>query len=91
MSKTGRFFIKKGGRTFLIEPIDNTKGKGKAVWGDVNPATGKVEGNYGIKDVGSVTESESIILKENGFKNIKTLGVGESPESYIENLIAEGK
>jgi hypothetical protein len=86
MSNTGRYYIKKGERTFVVEPIDNTQGKGKAVWGDINPATKTIEGKYGDKNLGSVTESESIITKENGYKNIVTLGKGQSPDEFIRNL-----
>ncbi len=90
MSETGRYYIERNGRTFLVEPIDNSQGRGKSTWGDINPATGVIEGNYGNKEVGSVTESESILTEENGFKNIVTLGKGESPDAYIDNLIKLG-
>ena len=45
---TGRFIIKslKTGRTYYIEPID---GGEKVDWGDLNPATKKIEGDYGSK------------------------------------------
>jgi len=87
MSNTGRFYVNVGGRKFCIEPIDNSEGKGKAMWGDLNPATGKVEGNYGTKNRGSIHESDSIITETNGFKNIVTLGKGESPLGYIQSLV----
>lgn len=87
MSKTGRHFVKIDGKTFCIEPIDNSLGKGKQRWGDINPATGKVEGKYGDKNLGSIHEDESIITEENGFKNIVTLPAGVSPLGYIESLV----
>lgn len=90
MSNTGRYYIHRGDRTFFVEPIDNSQGRGKSVWGDINPATGTIEGNYGGKSTGSVTEGESIITEENGYKNIVTLKSGESPDSYINNLIKMG-
>ena len=86
MSETGRYFIRSGNRTFCIEPIDNTLGKGKRQWGDVNPATKEVEGNFGNKSVGAIHEKDSIITEENGVKNIETLPAGKSPEGYIEYL-----
>jgi hypothetical protein len=39
-------------------------------WGDINPATKKVEGTYGSKYRGGIKEDESMITKENGFENI---------------------
>lgn len=91
MSDSGRFYITRGGRTFCVEPIDNSEGKGKAKWGDLNPATGVIEGNYGSKNRGSITEEESIITKENGYNDIHYTGVGVSPIKYIEWLVANEK
>lgn len=87
MSKTGRYFIVKDGRKFLVEPIDNTFGLGRKKWGDIDPATKTVQGDYGNKEIGAIHENDSIITKENGFKNITTLGVGVSPDSYINTII----
>lgn len=71
MSKTGRHFIRtKDGRLFCIEPIDNSQGKGRERFGNINPATGKIEGKYGDKYIGSIHEDDSIITEGNGFKNI---------------------
>ena len=33
MSVTGRYYIQKDGRTFVVEPIDNTLGKGRKKMG----------------------------------------------------------
>lgn len=91
MSKTGRYFITtKEDRTFCVEPIDNSNLQG-ADWGDVDPASKKITGTYGEKHRGSIHESESIITKENGFKNITMLPSGISPMGFIEQLLAEGK
>ena len=87
MSNTGRYYVTVQGRTFCVEPIDNTQGKGKTGWGDINPVTKKVEGNYGNKYLGAIHEDESIITKENGFDEIYTLKPGESPDSFINKLI----
>ncbi len=86
-SQTGRFMVHtKSGRKFLVEPIGNPKTE----FGDINPVTKKVEGGYGDKHKGSINKSEYIITKENGFKNIIQLGVGESPTGYIDMIEAEG-
>lgn len=87
MSKTGRYFIvdQNTGRKFCVEPIDNSAHH--QIWGDVNPATKGLEGDYGKKYKGSVPESESIITEENGFKNIVTLTAGQNPEDYINKLL----
>lgn len=84
--ENGRYYITdfKTGRKFCIEPIGNGHA---ADWGDINPATKKVEGNYGEKYRGSIDEKDSIITEENGFKNIVTLKPGESPDSYIQKLL----
>lgn len=86
MSQTGRYYTTRDGRTFVIEPIDNTEGKGRIKWGDINPATKEVEGTYGNKYTGAIKEEDSIITPENGFKNIIDLPPGVSPDSYIDNL-----
>lgn len=39
-------------------------------WGDINPATKKVEGSYGKKNRGGIKSEESMITKENGFEEI---------------------
>ncbi len=67
--ETGRFIMKSRltGITYFVEPIYNGK---TPKWGDVNPATGQIEGNYGSKFTGAVTQKESLITEENGFTNI---------------------
>mgnify|MGYP000920580981 CR=1 FL=1 len=61
---TGRFIYQSlvTGRKYYVEPIG-----GHSDWGDINPATKKVEGDYGEKYKGSVSEKESMITPENGF------------------------
>lgn len=92
MSKTGRYYVTTPeGRTFCVEPIDNSASH-HAEWGDVDPASKKLmTGTYGEKHRGSIHEDESIITKENGFKNIVVLPAGVSPMGYIDMLIADGK
>jgi hypothetical protein len=90
MSDTGKYYIidKETGRKFLVEPI--IKGN-KKLWGDLNPSTKKVEGTYGNKHKGAIEREESIISKDNGFKNIIELETGVSPDSYISNMIKNGQ
>lgn len=80
--ETGRFIVKSlvTGRTYYVEPIGNGR---PADWGDINPATKEVEGDYGSKYTGCVSEKDSLITKENGFKIIETLEAGVSPLSVI--------
>lgn len=67
---SGRFVVtsKHTGITYFIEPIDS--GKPALLWGDVDPATKKLTGDYGNARRGAVTKDESLITLENGFKNI---------------------
>lgn len=80
--ETGRFIIKSmtTGRKYYVEPIGNGR---PADWGDINPATKQVEGDYGQKYTGCVTEKESLITTENGFHLIETLGPGVDPISAV--------
>lgn len=82
--ETGRFTVisYRTGKKYAVEPIGYTK----TSFGDINPATKQVEGNYGDKYQGSIDAKDSLITEENGFKNIKTLEAGTSPFSYIEEL-----
>ncbi len=69
---SGRFIVKSKvtGITYFIEPIDN--GKPDKLWGDLDPATKKLTGDYGNVRRGAVKTSESMITEENGFVNIRT-------------------
>jgi hypothetical protein len=83
--KTGRFIVKslRTGRTYYVEPIDSNN---RSDWGDLDPVTKKMTGNYGTKYKGSIKPEESLITEENGFTKIHNIGVGESPLSYIEKI-----
>lgn len=83
---TGRHMIVsfRTGKRYVIEPIAGNKVK----WGDLNPATGKVEGSYGEKYPGAIAEKDSLITEENGFKNIQMFEPGQSPYAAIEALDA---
>ena len=68
--ETGREIVTfpETGKKYYVEYIE-PRGF-KTGWGDVNPATKKVEGTYGEKFTGAIKADESIITKENGFKEI---------------------
>lgn len=70
-SETGRFIIKSlvTNKEYFIESI----GRQHSNWGDLNPATGKVEGSYGEKFKGSIEAKDSMITSENGFDEVKSL------------------
>ena len=74
---TGRFIVKslRTGKSYYVEPISSSA---RTDWGDLDPVTKKMTGNYGTKYKGSIKPEESMITKENGF--------GESPLSYIERI-----
>ena len=82
---TGRFIVKslRTGKSYYVEPISSSV---KTDWGDLDPVTKKMTGNYGTKYKGSIKPEESMITKENGFEKIHMIGVGESPLSYIERI-----
>lgn len=86
--ETGRFIVKslKTGKTYFVEPIDAGN---RNKWGDLDPVTKKMSGNYGAKYKGSIKPEESIITSTNGFDNIHNLSEGESPLSYIDILDEE--
>ncbi len=67
--ETGRFLMKSRitGIIYFVEPIYNGK---TSKWGDVDPATKQITGNYGSKYTGAITKKESLITEENGFVNI---------------------
>lgn len=75
-------------KTFYVEVIeDHPDNLDRVQWGDVNPATKKLEtGDYGKKNAAGINMSESIITKENGFKDVSFLPPGTSPMGYIELL-----
>lgn len=81
----GRFVVTsfRTGKKYFVEPIETEH---TPIWGDVNPATGKIEGYYGSKNKGGSREKESLITKENGFDNINYSGVGCSPLSKISKM-----
>jgi len=87
--ETGReiVFFPETGKKYYVEYIQ-PRGH-KSNWGDVNPATGKVTGDYGNKTKGTILAEDSLITKENGFDNIIE-GMG-SPYWKIQKLHEEYK
>lgn len=85
---TGRFVVTstRTGKTYYVEPI---VGKNKVKWGDLNPATGKIEGDYGKKYRGAVDKDESLVTEENGFSKVHTLDPGTSPLHAIQVIDAD--
>jgi hypothetical protein len=73
--------VMKSGRRFVVEEW----GTNHTQWGDIDPATKKLN-KIRVKDVQVINESNTIITKENGFKNICFLSPGTSPLGYIDLL-----
>lgn len=86
--ETGRFIVKsqKTGKSYYVEAIDDSE---RTMWGDYDPASKKFTGSYGDKYKGSIRPEQSLITKKNGFDNIHTLKVGESPLDYINRIDEE--
>lgn len=70
--ETGKFVVKslRTGKVYFVEPIEHGR---PAAWGDVDPASKKVTGSYGMKYAGAVSEKESMITEANGFSDIVTV------------------
>jgi hypothetical protein len=84
--ESGRYFVyMKSGRKFCIEE----HGTNHTQWGDIDPATKKLH-KVKVKDVEVIDETNSIITKENGFKNICFLAPGTSPIGYVDALDSSG-
>lgn len=86
--ETGRFIVtsQRTGKTYAVEPF----GSVKTQWGSVDPATGDLMNKKGHdKYRGSVDEKDCMITEENGFKNIRDLGVGVSPLHAINVIDAQ--
>lgn len=85
---TGRFIVtsQRTGKTYAVEPI---MGKHTPGWGDMDPVTKKLTGDYGDKYKGAIEKNESLITNENGFELIHNLDPGYSPLAYIDMLDAK--
>lgn len=73
------------GKKYYIEYLGNNRTN----WGDVDPASGDIQGSYGLKYKGSVDHKDSLITEDNGFINIEE-GKG-SPYDEIEKRHNEYK
>lgn len=85
---TGRFMVysPRTGRQYFVEPI----GTVKTNWGSIDPASGEMMHKKGDgKYRGSIDAKDSLITEENGFKNIRELGVGVSPLHAIDVIDAQ--
>ena len=84
---TGRFMVTsfRTGKTYAVEAIAGDKVR----WGDMDPATKKLTGDYGQKYRGAVDEEDSLVTLENGFDKVHDLEPGISPLAYIEMLDAQ--
>lgn len=91
MSLSGRYYIRKDGRTFCIEPIHERNEKNTDSCFQNGGISGDEIKRHGIAQGGSIREEDSILTKENGFKNIVTLPPGHSPNGYIEELLKQNK
>ena len=69
-TETGREIVTyfETGKSYFIEWIEPRSYM--TYWGDIDPATKKVQGSYGKKSRGGIKADESMITKENGFDNI---------------------
>ena len=84
--ETGRYWvIMKSGRKFMVEEW----GDNHVQWGDIDPATKKLH-KIRVKDMEIIDETNTMITKENGFKNICLLSPGTSPLGYIDLLDDSG-
>ncbi len=75
-------FYPETGKKYFVEYIE-PRNMANVSWGDVNPATKKVEGSYGDKYKGAIKAEESVITKENGFNEIVE-GASGSPYNTID-------
>ena len=73
------------GRKFCVEEFGDPHIK----WGNINPATKKLEGVFSKADE-VIDEHNTEITKENGFRNICMLNPGTSPFAYIDALDSSG-
>ncbi len=68
--ETGRFIVKsmKTGKVYFVEPIDDRPDH--MIWGDIDPASKTISGDYGSKYRGAVNSKDSLITEQNGFGDI---------------------
>lgn len=86
MSSERFYVITKSGRKFCVEPIGDVR----TDWGNVTFGERKGMEKVSSKETNTINEENSVIKKENGFKNICTLAPGTSPFGYIDILDNSG-
>ena len=82
--ETGREIVTfpETGKKYYVEYIEPRAHK--VYWGDIDPASNTMTGNYGSKLKGAIKVEDSLITESNGFTNIYE-GEG-SPYSKIVEL-----
>jgi len=85
MSNKRYYVVMKSGRKFCVEEYGYTHSS----WGNVNPATKKLE-IVKSKEDDIIDETNTQITKENGFKNICFLETGTSAIGYIDAIDSSG-
>ena len=84
--ESGRYWVvMKSGRKFLVEEW----GTNHTQWGDIDPATKKLH-KVKVKDVEEINEHNTLITKDNGFRNICFLSPGTSPLGYVDLIDGSG-
>ena len=61
-------FFPETGKKYYVEYIEPRNFR--TSWGDIDPASKSLQGSYGKKYTGAISEDESVITKENGFDEI---------------------
>ncbi len=77
--------VMQSGRKFMVEEWCSNY----VQWGDIDPATKKLH-KVKVRDVEVIDENNTLITKENGFKNICFLSPGTSALGYIDLLDSSG-
>jgi len=86
MSSERFWVVCKSERKFCVEPIGDVYTN----WGNVTFGQQKGLEKVSAKETNTITEENSIINKDNGFKHIAYLKPGTSPFGYIECLDNSG-
>lgn len=65
---------------YTVEPVEINRPRS---WGDVNPATKELTGNYNGKTKGACKPAESTVVESNGYDKVTVLAEGISPLKAI--------
>jgi hypothetical protein len=85
MSNRRYYVYMKSGRKFCVEEY----GDPHVSWGNVIPGQNKIE-KVSSKMSEVIDDSNTIITKENGYKNICMFEMGTSPMAYIDAIDSSG-